>query len=134
MQEQKVELGTTPEETKENIVKALQKDVNAEEDAFGVAATMFGIYLPRFKAKIRQMNSKARERVLFALVEVPIAEKDYNPITKDEREAFLIGQSLLEAKMLMIMHTLRTNEEAKLASAVEAPSDTTETTNETENT
>jgi hypothetical protein len=110
-------LAETPEETKQNVIQEMKETtgISAEDDAFGVAATMFGIYLPRFKAKIKELNAKAVERLLMALIEVPISEKDYTPLTKEEKECFLIGQSLMEAKMLMIMDTLRLHEQSKLA-------------------
>lgn len=106
-------VGATPEETKQNLVKELHADFNSQQDVFGVAANMFGVYLPRFKGKIQALNAKAVARVLFALIEVPINMKEFKPVTKEEKEAFLIGQSLLEAKMMMILHTLHLNEKTK---------------------
>lgn len=106
----------------------------SETDAFGVAASMFGAYMPRFKALIRKLGSKGRERVINALIEVPLMEKDFRPVDKDEREAFLVGQSLLEAKMLMIMHSVTFGvEQKKGAPSVIAGSDPTNDEGENNN-
>ena len=100
----------------------------AERDPVAVANAMFGTYLPRFKIMMRNLKGKAKDRVMNAIIEVPLNDRDFNPQTKEEKEVFLIGQALLNAKRIIIESVLMEHEkamyEAQKQAATEAKSET----------
>lgn len=81
----------------------------AAEDPAGAALFLYNTYLPRFKLKAKGLSSRARARVLNALIEYPLNEKAYVHNTAEERELMAIGHSLLEAKFILIMSQLTGN-------------------------
>lgn len=87
---------------------------NAED----IAAGMFSLYTPKFKQAVDTLSSRQLRRLLKMLVEYPLNERDYQPKNDIEKNAFLIGNKLLEAKFMMILTTHfdlaeKTNEEKK---------------------
>lgn len=95
-------------EVNPNSVEVIEKteEMNSKNNAEDVAATFFYAYLPRFKGMVESMSSRMLKRLIIALVEVPLNEKTYDPKNQSEKDAFLIGDQLLQAKMSMIIHTL----------------------------
>ena len=77
------------------------------------AATMFYMYLPKYKQLVDTLSNKQARRVLKALVEVPLQNADYKHPTEEEKTAFLIGDRLLQAKFVMMLETL--SQSAQLA-------------------
>jgi hypothetical protein len=93
------------------------------EDVF---AGMFQIYLPRFRMLTSKMSSRMLKRMVVALIEAPLNEKEYNPRDVLEREAFVLGDKLLQAKFFMMMHTLAEQQqqaEQAAASVEEKPAE-----------
>lgn len=107
------------------------------QDPFEAAATMFGLYAPKFELVLKQLSTGQLRRLANALVQYPINEKEFINEDKILREAFSVGQSLLEAKWLMTMHTLveyeqkvaQENNQTSLESSELSASDTKEVAN-----
>jgi hypothetical protein len=76
-----------------------------------VAATMFNLYLPRFQMQVGKLSNKSLRRVLKALVEYPLVEEEYK-LSEQEKDAFLVAENLILAKVMMINHTLMEHEES----------------------
>lgn len=76
-----------------------------------VAASMFNLYLPRFQAMVDKLSNKSLRRVLKALIEYPLVEEDFKFSGELEKEAFLVAENLILAKVMMINHTLMQHQE-----------------------
>jgi len=101
-----------PEEVeKESLAQAEQ----AVQDPIAMAATMYGLYMPKFKQGIKQLSSRARARVLMALIEYPLEDRKYVHSTSFEKQMMAIGNAVLEAKFLMILSTYHTAPELQRA-------------------
>lgn len=73
---------------------------------FEVASTMFGMYAPKLEQLLKNLSTGQLRRLVNALVQYPINEKEFIDDSQTLKDAFHMGQSLLEAKWLMTMHTL----------------------------
>ena len=72
---------------------------------------MFNLYLPRFQAMVDKLSNKSLRRVLKALIEYPLVEEDFKFSGELEKEAFLVAENLILAKVMMINHTLMQHQE-----------------------
>lgn len=97
------------------------------ETPFEAAATMFGLYAPKFEQQLKQLTTGELRRVLNALVQYPLNEKEFLTDSQRVRTAFALGQALLEAKWVMIMQSVMDQEQQKLRENEES-----QTTNEEE--
>ncbi len=79
------------------------KQINSPEDVY---AQFFYLYSIQYKNLINNLSVKALRRLLKALVEYPLNEKDYQHTTQEEKNALLIAMRLLEAKQMMILHAM----------------------------
>lgn len=95
------------------------------ETPFEAAATMFGLYAPKFEQQLKELTTGELRRVLNALVQYPLNEKEFLTDAQRVRTAFALGQALLEAKWVMIMQSVMDQEQQKLREDEE-----TQTTNE----
>jgi len=77
------------------------------DDPADVAAGMFQMYLPRFNNHVDQMSKKALQKLTKGLVAHTVEDMPGNLVTKEEREAFIIGVRLLEAKTMMYLAVIR---------------------------
>lgn len=116
-----------PQLTSEEVEKLNSPNLDAfglppETTPTDIASTLFGLYWPKFKAGVLQLSSKQRARLLLALVEYPLQERDYNHNEKLEKDLFNVGMRLLESKYLMIIETYAQNAD-KLRAALEQPSE-----------
>lgn len=97
--------------------KALEEELlkQAEakaDDAFGTAATAYGMYIKAFRNGVEGLSNKQLKRLILAMLEVPLWEKVPNLKTKVERELFAIGDFLLTAKATMIMKSFMDAQQA----------------------
>jgi hypothetical protein len=90
------------EEQKKTDELFLESDADPEK----IAASMFMIYLPRFKGIVDNLSNKALRRVLKALVEYPLVDENHNLTTNLEKEALFISEKLILSKMMLIQHTM----------------------------
>lgn len=74
----------------------------APEDVF---SGMFQIFFPRFVGLTRKLGNNQLRKLMRALIETPLNDKEYkfDDVTK---EAFLLGEKLLTAKSMLIMHSM----------------------------
>ncbi len=84
-----------------------------------VAAQLFFLYQPKFKLLVNKLPLKALRRVINALIEYPLQDKDYKHQSEGEKNAFLIGDRLLEAKYLMIIHQMHDQIQSKVKQEIE---------------
>lgn len=97
-----------------DVEKALIEEKMEEfsnQDPQAVAAGLFGLYLPRFRALVWSLSSKARARVLTALIESPLQEGTFNFSSQQEKDCFAIGETLLQTKFMMVQATFMENNE-----------------------
>lgn len=119
----------TPEEVEkfdphEAEQEALAQAEQAPTDPFAAAATMYGLYMPKFLQGVKRLSSRGRTRVLKALVEYPLQEKDYIHSSQLEKEMMAVGNAVLEAKFLMILSTY--NNDPRLQKAMDPNAELTE--------
>lgn len=95
--------------------EALEQAEKAADDPIAQAATLYGLYMPKFKQGVKKLSSRARARLLMALVEYPLNERQYKHTSKEERELMAIGSAVLEAKFLMILATMHQSPELNKA-------------------
>ena len=94
----------------DDIEKHLLEQAQAKvQDPIEAAAMMYGLYMPKFKQGLKTLGSRARIRVMNALIEYPLNERKYNHVTLLEKELMAIGHAVLEAKFVMIMATYNQN-------------------------
>jgi hypothetical protein len=98
-----------------------------------VYAGMLKMYLPKFQGMVAKMSNKMLRRLINALIEFPLNQRDYNPKDPLEKGAFILGDRLLTTKAFLIISALREEEEANLKAAQEA-SQTETAVNETKET
>lgn len=68
-------------------------------------AQMFYLYMPIFRRHLEHLNKKALIRLIGALIEVPLNEKEIKTRSKVEQNAFQIGDQLLTSKYVMMILT-----------------------------
>lgn len=89
------------------------------ETPFEAAATMFGLYAPKFEAHVKTMSTGELRRLLNALVQYPLNEKEFVNESQKLRTAFSLGQTLLEAKWVMLMQSMMEVEQSNLQESSE---------------
>jgi len=104
--------------------ESLKTAEQAAQDPIGHAMTMYGLYMPKFKQGVKKLSSRARARLLMALIEYPLNEIKYQHSTQHEKEMMAIGDAVLQAKFLMILHTMHNSE--KLEKALDQNQELTE--------
>lgn len=110
----------------EKLIEDQSKDLDAQ-DPTQAAAMMYGLYAPKFLQGVKMLSSRGRTRVLKALIEYPLNEKEYKHSSQLEKEMMSIGHAVLEAKFLMILSTMYNNiEELQDAADPSIPADLTD--------
>lgn len=74
-------------------------------DPAEMAATLYTLYLPKMIALIDAMSGKGAKRVLKHLLVDKLIDNDLSHPNEAEKNAFFIGDRLLESKYVMILHT-----------------------------
>ena len=98
----------------DQLEKAGQTAQNPED----LHAQMFYLYMPIFRRHLEHLNKKALIRLIGALIEVPLNEKEIKSRSKVEQNAFQIGDQLLTSKyVMMILTDANTKMEAAKAEA-----------------
>lgn len=77
---------------------------------FEVAATMFGLYTPKLEELLKNLSTGELRRLVNAMVQYPLNDKAFITDSQNLKDAFAMGQSLLEAKTLMMLYTLSEHE------------------------
>lgn len=90
--------------------KKIQEATDKGQDPFDVAATMHGLYKFKFEQMIQELSTGQLRRLANALVQYPLNDKEFIDDSQNLKNCFYIGQSLLEAKMMMTLHTLSEHE------------------------
>jgi len=98
----------------ESSANGLNLGLGPSETPFEAAATMFGLYAPKFEAHLKTMSTGELRRLVNALVQYPINDKEFVNESQKLRTAFSLGQVLLEAKWVMLMQSMMEVEQSKL--------------------
>jgi len=88
-----------------DVQKAMIEKAEAHsQDTMAMASDAFDGLAPRALSYLPQLSKKQLIRLLAALYTYPLNPNDFNHRGL-EKEAFMVGNRLLEAKYVMIMHT-----------------------------
>lgn len=91
---------------------------NLSKDPAEQSATIFTMYKPLFEKAVKKLSSKDKTRVLEALVMQPLVNVPLKSLTA--QEAFYYGDSMLQAKFVMMMETYKNSAEEIIALQEEA--------------
>lgn len=100
-------------------VNTQQLSLGTSETPFEAAATMFGLYAPKFEQLLKSLSTGQLRRLANALVQYPINEKEFINESDKLRSAFSLGQTLLEAKWVMLMQSMMEVEQTNLQNVSE---------------
>ncbi len=104
--------------------EAMKIENQSAADQVEFASRFFQMYNKQFVTMINKMNKKAAARVITRLVSYPLeTPSDMTWVSQDEKNAFLIGNQLLETKYLLYKYTMM--EEAKKAELARIPQNDT---------
>lgn len=92
-------------EKNESVIIETKKVSQTDKD-MEVCAQMLTMYTPLFKSKVAGLSNKALRRLINALIEYPLNEKEYNHREGAEQDAFTMGNQLLQAKFLLMTQTI----------------------------
>ena len=101
------------------LVQEEQERLNKPADEEEIACMMLKLYTPRFNGLVDKLSNRELKRVIKALVEFPLG-KAYKHIGQEEKEAFSIGQGLMDAKMVLMVKTYYDNKDQIIEMAAEA--------------
>ncbi len=79
-----------------------QKQISPED----MCSQMLYVYGPRYKAILKKLSGRQKERLLYMLAMFPLQERVYAPTDPAEREAFNLGDRLLQAKFVLMTKVL----------------------------
>jgi len=100
------------------------KFAKPQHDDAEIASMMLSLYTPRFNMLVDKLSNRELKRLIKALVEFPLG-KTYKHVSKEENEAFMIGQGLMDAKMVLVVKTYSENKDKIIAMADEAMQNST---------
>jgi len=101
------------------LVEQEQERLRKEPDQEELACMMLKLYTPRFNSLIDGLSNRQLRRVIKSLIEFPLG-RDYQHNDKHEKEAFAIGQGLMDAKMVLVIKTYNDNKDKIVELAAEA--------------
>jgi len=79
------------------------------QDPSEMAAMMFQMYVPHFKAGLAKLSTRGLRRVLKNAVLYPLEQDDIQTSSEFEKQMVQLVSSLLEAKFIMILDTYKNN-------------------------
>lgn len=96
---------------------AMKIENQSAADQVEFASRFFQMYFKQFNVMINRMNKKAAARVITRLVAYPLeTPNDMTWVSKEEKDAFLIGNQLMETKYMLFKYVaMNEAEKAKLA-------------------
>jgi hypothetical protein len=108
------------------------EEVSQETDPVNSAALLFKMYYPRFSRELNTLSVKSLRRLIRAWVGVPLEEAMPNFKNSEESVAYAVGERLLEAKMVVTLHTLYQHSQQIQSAEENSPECTTTTSTPTE--
>ena len=79
------------------------------QDPSEMAAMMFQMYVPHFKAGLAKLSTRGLRRVLQNAVLYPLEQDEIKTSSDFEKQMVQLVSSLLEAKFIMILDTYKNN-------------------------
>lgn len=105
----------------EEVIKQKAQEASRPEE---IAATMYTMYYPRFSKMLDRLSLRQLKRLLRSLVDSNLQTKNYEHKDQYEKEAFIIGDRLLEAKYVMLFTAYTSSlEQLEQAANSEVPVD-----------
>jgi len=94
--------------------RAMEKELLAvaearAQDPSEMAAMLFQMYVPHFKAGLSKLSTRGLRRVLQNAVLYPLEQDDIRTSSEFEKQMVQLVSSLLEAKFIMILDTYKNN-------------------------
>jgi hypothetical protein len=93
----------------------LQAAQNRAVDPGESAAMVYHMYKPEVLKRIPKLSQKAMRRVLQLLIEHPLNDKALAATSTLEKEFFLLADSMLQAKFVLLMETYKDGAEQLVA-------------------
>lgn len=106
-----------PKQVEQDMIAAAQARA---QDPGEMAATMYRMYVPHFKAGVTKLSTRALRRVLLGAVLYPLEQNDFKGHSEFEKQMIQLVSSLLECKFVMIMDTFNANAQ-QIAEEAERP-------------
>lgn len=106
--DQPKQLAFDPKEVEAELVRIAQERA---EDPTETAAGAYRTYLPFFKANLSKLSSRGLRRLINFCVCYPLEQDDIKAASEFEKEMMHLTNTLIEAKLIMIMDTYRRNAE-----------------------
>lgn len=88
---------------------------NRAVDPAESAAMVFHMYKPELLKRLPKLSQKAMRRVLQLLIEYPLNDKKLAGTSQLEKEVFLLADSMLQSKFVMMMDVYKDGAEQLVA-------------------
>ena len=89
----------------------LEQAETKAQDPSEMAAQIYSMYVPHFKAAVQKLSTRGLRRVLLNAVLYPLEQDDIKASSEFEKQMVQLVSSLLEAKFILIMDQYRLNAE-----------------------
>ena len=89
----------------------LEQAETKAQDPSEMAAQIYNMYVPHFKAAVQKLSTRGLRRVLLNAVLYPLEQDDIKASSEFEKQMVQLVSSLLEAKFILIMDQYRLNAE-----------------------
>lgn len=98
-------------------------EVPLYQDPNDMFAAFHAMYLPRFKLLIEGLGKNRLQKLIYSLVDIPRLDKVNKKFSKNQKEAYLIGDRLLLSKFTMVLSVLygQAQAEHKASQSEETP-------------
>lgn len=93
----------------------LQAAQNRAVDPAESAAMVYHMYKPEVLKRLPKLSQKAMRRVLQLLIEHPLNDKALTATSQIEKEFFMLADSMLQAKFVLMMDTYKDGAEQLVA-------------------
>lgn len=107
------------DEVEKKLVQQELDRMNKDPDQEEVACMVIKMFTPRFDQLIEGLSNRALKRVVKSLMAYPIG-KEYKHPTAAENEAFKVGLSIQDAKMVLAIKTYHDHADTIIAGAAQA--------------
>ena len=95
--------------SKEIEAEMLKAAENRAVDPAESAAMIFTMYKPELLRRLQLLSSKQMRRLLRMLVEYPINEKELKTHSQQEQEFFVLADTMLQSKFIMMQQVYMEN-------------------------
>lgn len=108
-----------PDAFEKKLVEEELARLNKQPDPEEIACMMIKLYTPRVNQLVDQLSNRELKRLIKGLIAFPLG-KDYHGVSKLEKEAFMVANSIMDAKMVLVTKTYQDHHEEIIQLAAEA--------------